>query len=148
MAAACSSALRSCSEVIGADGSAAGRARRLSSTGDLVQLLLGGLVVPRLVVPGLVVPGLIVPVTDHPGAMRARAWIEVGHPPRVHRPGADHPPACACRRSGDAAQPPAEFADVPVRLGVVAPPAGRDDVLPHVLALSLIHISEPTRLGM
>src|SRR5660398_146874 len=133
MAAACSSALRSCSEVIGAEGSAAGRARRLSSTGDLVQLLLG-----CLVVPGLVVPGLVVPVTDHPGAMRARAGIEVGHPPRVHRPGADHAPACAGRRSGDAAQPPAEFADVPVRLGVVAPPAGRDDVLPH--AVSYTHL--------
>src|SRR5674536_88330 len=84
MAAACSSALRSCSEVIGAEGSAAGRARRLSSTGDLVQLLLGGLVVPGLVVPGLVVPGivvpgLVVPVTDHPGAMRARAWIAVSY---------------------------------------------------------------------
>src|SRR5947209_5798523 len=60
--------------------------------------------------------------------------LQIGPPARMHPPGAEHSPGRTRRRPWRAAQPPAELDQRTVGLGVVAPAAAGDDVLPDVLA--------------
>src|SRR5262245_7926521 len=57
---------------------------------------------------------------------------EIGQPPGIMPAAAEYSPRRPARRNGLPAQPPAELADLAVSFDVIAPSAGRHDVVPRV----------------